>query len=195
MSRKIMPAKIRPRLSIVCGLALLIGSNWVAVQAAAVHKWVDDRGVTHYSDAAPGSPETSVVQLDINTGNSSSSAASESSDHYYSIANQWQRMQQERLQQQQLELQKTALTTTRTTDPGRADYDGEERTTRYVVAYPTRYHRRHGYRKRHPRHHRSYAPYATEQSEACQSGLVSYDKLTRSEHHSLVVEITLNSFN
>ena len=144
------------RLSIVCTLALLIGSNWVAAQAAAVHKWVDDRGITHYSDVAPDAPETGIVQLQISTGNRSSSAASESSDHYYSIANQWQRVQQERLQQQQLELQKTALTATRTTEPMRTDYDDEERTTRYVVAYPARLHRRHGYRKRHPRNHRSY---------------------------------------
>ena len=144
------------RLTIVSALALLIGSNWVAVQAAAVHKWVDDRGITHYSDAAPEESETSVIQLEINTGNRSSNAASEKSDHYYSIANQWQRIQQERLQQQQLELQKAALTATRATDPGRADYDEEDRSTRYVVAYPGKFRRRHGYRKRHPRHHRSY---------------------------------------
>jgi hypothetical protein len=145
------------RLSIVCALALLIGSNWVAVQAAAVHKWVDDKGVTHYSDAAPGAAETSVVQLEISTGDRSTSAASESSDHYYSIANQWQRIQQERLQQQQLELQKAALTATRTTDQEPADYDDEDRTTRYVAAYPARFNRRHGYRKRHSRYHRNNA--------------------------------------
>ena len=149
--------KVMSRLSIVCALALLIGTNWVAVQAAAVHKWVDDRGVTHYSDAAPDAAETSVVQLEISTGNRSTSAASESSDHYYSIANQWQRIQQERLQQQQLELQKAAVTATRTTDRGPTDYDDEERTTRYVAAYPTRLHRRRGYRKRYPRQYRSYA--------------------------------------
>lgn len=145
------------RLTIVCALVLLIGSNWVAVQAAAVHKWVDDRGVTHYSDAAPDAPEISVIELDISTGNSSRTAATEESDHYYSIANQWQRMQQERLQQQQLELQRAALTATRTTDREPADYDDEERTSRYVVAYPAKLYRRHGYRKRHPRHYRSYA--------------------------------------
>jgi hypothetical protein len=147
-----------PRLSIVCALALLIGSPWVAVQAATVHKWVDDRGITHYSDAAPDAAETNVTQFEISTGtgNSSRSAALDKSAHYYSIANQWQRMQQERLQRQQLELQKAALTATRTTDPGRADYDDEARTTRYVVAYPGKFRRRHGYRKRHPRHHRSY---------------------------------------
>ena len=157
LERQFRVYKVMSRLSIVCALALLIGSPWVAVQAAAVHKWVDDRGVTHYSDAAPEAPATSVIELEISTGNSSKSAASEKSDHYYSIANQWQRIQQERLQQQQLELQKAALTATRTSDPGRADYDAEEHTTRYVIAYPAKFRRRHGYRKRHPRHHRSYA--------------------------------------
>ncbi len=167
MSRRIMA-----KLSIVCALALLIGSNWVAVQAAAVHKWVDERGVTHYSDAAPDAADISVVQLEINTGNRSTNAAAETSDHYYSIANQWQRIQQERLQQQQLELQKAALTATRTTDQRRTDYDDEERSTRYVAAYPTRLHRRRGYRKRYPRQHRSY--YHTRQSNPQPASLGSF---------------------
>jgi len=140
----------------MCALALLAGSNSVVVQAAAVHKWVDDRGVTHYSDAVPEALETSAVQLEISTGNSSKNAAAEKSENYYSIANQWQRIQQERLQQQQVELQKAALTATRTTNQRRRDYQDEERTTRYVAAYP-RLHRRRGYRKHYPRQHRSYA--------------------------------------
>ena len=161
-----------PRLSIIYALALLIGSNWVAVQAAAVHKWVDDRGLTHYSDAAPDAAETSVVQLKISTGNRSNSTASKYSDHYYSIANQWQRIQQERLQQQRLELQKAALRATRTTDPVRRDYDDEARTTRYVVAYPGKFYRHHGYRKRHPRYHRNFT--RTRQSDPQPASLGSF---------------------
>ena len=130
------------KLSIVCALALLIGSNWVAVQAAAVHKWVDERGVTHYSDAAPDAADISVVQLEINTGNRSTNAAAETSDHYYS------------------------------TDQRRTDYDDEERSTRYVAAYPTRLHRRRGYRKRYPRQHRSY--YHTRQSNPQPASLGSF---------------------
>ena len=161
-----------PRLTIVSALALLIGSNCVAAQAAAVHKWVDDRGVTHYSDAAPEAHETSIIQLESSTGNGRKRVAAEKPDDYYSIANQWQRIQQERLQQQQLELQKAALISTRTTDQRRTDYDDEERSTRYVAAYPTRLHRRRGYRKRYPRQHRSY--YHTRQSNPQPASLGSF---------------------
>ena len=160
------------RLTIVSALALLIGSNCVAAQAAAVHKWVDDRGVTHYSDAAPEAHETSIIQLESSTGNGRKRVAAEKPDDYYSIANQWQRIQQERLQQQQLELQKAALIATRTTEPARADYADEERSSRYVVAYPGKFHRRHGYRKRHPRHHRSYTH--TRQSNSQPASLGSF---------------------
>jgi len=144
------------RLPIVTALTLLACGNSIGANAAAIHKWVDDMGVTHYSDAAPSSPVTSITQLEINTGNITRTSLSTTSDQYYSIANQWQRLQQERLQRQQLELQRAALNVNRTVEPKRADYSGESHTTRYLVAYPLRKHRRHGYRKYHPRPRRGH---------------------------------------
>ena len=139
------------RLPIVTTLTLLACGNSIDTNAAAIHKWVDGKGVTHYSDAAPSSPVTSATRLEISTGNTTKTALSTTSDQYYSIANQWQRLQQERLQQQQLELQRAAINVNRSVEPKRAEDSDESHTTRYLVAYPTRKHRRHGYPKYHPR--------------------------------------------
>ena len=148
------------RLPIVTALTLLACGNWTGANAAAIHKWVDDKGVTHYSDAAPSSPITSVTRLEISTGNTTKTALSSTSDQYYSIANQWQRVQRERLQQQQLELQRVAINVNKSVDPKRAEDSDESHTARYLVAYPARKHRRHGYPKYHPRPRRGhgYAP-------------------------------------
>jgi hypothetical protein len=135
----------------VTALTLLACGNWIDANAASINKWVDDKGVTHYSDAAPSSPVTSVTQLEISTGNISSTALSTTSDQYYSIANQWQRLQQERLQQQQLELQRAAIYVNRSVEPKRIEDSNESHATRYLVAYPVRKHRRHGYPKYRPR--------------------------------------------
>jgi len=144
------------RLPIVYALTLLTCGNWIGANAAAIHKWVDDKGVTHYSDAAPSSPGISVTSLEINTGNISRTALSPTSDQYYSIANQWQRLQLERLQQQQLELQRAAIKVNRSVESRRTEDSDESHTTRYLVAYPARIHRRHGYPKHHKRPRRSH---------------------------------------
>ena len=144
------------RLPIVTALTLLTCGNWIGANASTIHKWVDDTGVTHYSDAAPSSPVTSATRLEISTGNTTKAALSTTSDQYYSIANQWQRLQRERLQQQQLELQRAAINVNRSVEPKRTEDSDESHTTRYLVAYPVRKHRRHGYPKYHPRPRRGH---------------------------------------
>ena len=144
------------RLPIVYALTLVACANWVGANAAAIHKWVDDNGVTHYSDAAPSSPVTSVTQLEIDTGNITRTSLPTASDQYYSIANQWQRLQRERLQQQQFELQRAAINVNRSVEPARAEDSDEPHTARYLVAYPARKHRRHGYSKYRPRSRRGH---------------------------------------
>ena len=144
------------RFPIVTALTLLACGNSIGANAAAIHKWVDDKGVTHYSDAAPSAPVTSITQLEINTGNITRTSLPTTSDQYYSIANQWQRLQQERLQQQQLELQRAAINVNRSVEPTRAEDSYEPHTTRYLVAYPARKYRRHGYPKYHARPRRDH---------------------------------------
>lgn len=112
------------------------------VQAGAIHKWVDDKGITHYSDEPPEQASNPVTQLDIETGAGTPVAGDGAApDHYYSIANQWQRMQRESELRQQRELQRAELKREqRAVVP---EYR-EVRETRYVAAFPRRHHRRHG---------------------------------------------------
>jgi hypothetical protein len=138
------------RLAIGHAVFLLTLTSYAGAQAAAIHKWVDEQGVTHYSDKAPASPEAGVTQLDISTGEDSRTALAANPDHYYSIANQWQRMNQERLQRQQLELQRAALSVERRAAAQPAVDDSEAGGTSYVIAaYPYRYHRPYRHHLRH----------------------------------------------
>ena len=136
------------RSAIGYAVILLAVAGYGGAQAATIHKWVDERGVTHYSDRVPANPGTSVTLLDISTRDDNRTALTANPDHYYSIANQWQRVNQERLQRQQLELQRAALAAERRAAP-QPIVDESESRTRYVVAYPYRYNR---YHRRH-RHH------------------------------------------
>jgi hypothetical protein len=137
------------RLAIGYAVLLLAVTSYAGVQAAPIHKWVDERGVTHYSDKAPASPEAGVTRLDISTVEDSRTAPAANPDHYYSIANQWQRMNQERLQREQLELQRAALSVEIRAAEQPAIDDSEPRSTRYVIAYPYQYHRRY---RQHVKH-------------------------------------------
>lgn len=126
-------------------LVLLALVGWHSAQAAAIHKWVDEQGLTHYSDEPPQQSQTPVTQLQIETGTATQqSAEGAAPDDYYSIANQWQRMQQESQQRQQRELQRAELKRAVQPAAPAGDYR-ENRKTRYVAAYPRRHHRRRGH--------------------------------------------------
>ena len=131
----------------IYALALLAIASLGAAQAAAIHKWVDDKGVTHYSDAAPQTPATAITRLDIDTHGESPAALTTRADDYYSIANQWQRLHRESLQRQQLELQRAALRNEQPADTEATADHRESATTRYLVAYPRHHHRRYLKRK------------------------------------------------
>jgi hypothetical protein len=149
--------KIMLRLPIVYAWVLLVCGFWPGANAATIHKWVDEQGITHYSDAAPSSPGASVTRLEISTGDNAQNGLSTTADHYYSIANQWQRLQQERLQQQQLELQKAAIDVDRSAEPESAVNSDESHSDRYQVAfYPIQFHRRHGHPGHQPRSRRDH---------------------------------------
>ena len=121
-------------------IALLSMISWGPLQAGDIHKWVDAKGVTHYSDSPPEEPQSIVTTLELETGGSRD-ASPKPADDYYSIANQWQRMHRESLQRQEIALQKAALRNERRTAPAPVQYR-ERESTRYVLAYPKRrYHR------------------------------------------------------
>ena len=143
------------RISIACTLALLTNGLAGGADAATIYKWVDQNGATHYSDHAPDLPVNAVTRIDIDEQGRAVGAPQNTSENYYSIANQWQRINQERLQRLQLELQKakTLVDTTPDRQPARHEYDPE---VGRVVVDSRRSYRRHGYKHgRHWLHDRS----------------------------------------
>lgn len=71
----------------------------VSAAAAVIHKWVDDQGITHYSDEPPSAIDTPVTRIDLPE---TESIQSDTENDYYSIANQWARLHQERLEIEKL---------------------------------------------------------------------------------------------
>jgi len=128
-------------LVLACSVALPVG-------AAAVHKWVDADGVTHYSDKPPDSVETTLIELSEPLAVKTASEDGRPADDYYSISNQWQRMNQERLERDRLNLERERIRAARQT-PAPAATVAEGDNIRYVPIYSGfRFHR-----QRRPRHH------------------------------------------
>ena len=93
------------RMRLKSVLILLLG--WpLAAGAGAVHKWVDADGVTHYSDEAPDAGATEVSLVEVTVGYT---PPADIEDDYYSIANQWKRMQAERLAMAKIKLEREQL--------------------------------------------------------------------------------------
>jgi hypothetical protein len=144
------------RHSLRCLLLIVAGGASIYANAATIHKWVDEKGVTHYSDSAPGTTGTTVTQIEIDTRDVAAQATDRGAGDYYSIANQWQRMNQERLQRQQFELQRAAqsIEAQATRPPAPEQYDSASE--RYAVVYPGQYFRHgHGRPGAKPRGHRA----------------------------------------
>lgn len=94
-------------------IMLLLAAVTLPVYAGSVHKWVDDQGVTHYSDQAPdnysdtnsdnnNAEQVEVIRIDFSDAYRTSSYQ----DNYYSVTNQWARMKEERIERKQLQLEK-----------------------------------------------------------------------------------------
>ncbi len=112
-----------------------------------VHKWVDDDGVTHYSDEAPPSVVTTLIELPEPPRADSAGSSGEPQDDYYSISNQWQRMHQERLERERLNLERERIRVARQAPPAAAKDDDDA--VRYLPVYSG-----FGYYRPHRRHHR-----------------------------------------
>ncbi len=90
-------------------IALLLSAVLLPVQADTVHKWIDAKGVTHYSDHLPEDTYKSAKQITLsNTYNNSNRA--DYREDYYSVTNQWARMREERIERKQRYLDKKKLT-------------------------------------------------------------------------------------
>ena len=139
------------RLPNLLAATLIAGVSGFGAQAAPIHKWVDDKGVTHYSDLPPDAATVPVTQVDIETHVTGARTPARVPDDYYSIANQWQRMNQERQQREQRELQRAANTIEAQALRNPVAPVAEPEPEYRAAVYPRRWHRRHGYK--HRRHH------------------------------------------
>ena len=129
-------------------VAILTSCALLPAYAAEVHKWVDARGTTHYSDAAPASATVEVTLIEVSTSNSATTGGA---NDYYSIANQWQRLHKESIEREKIKLAKARQTATLQQATPRYVYIKEPREKRYVAVFPRFSHRRYGYRRLHKR--------------------------------------------
>ncbi|MEM7564656.1 MAG: DUF4124 domain-containing protein [Pseudomonadota bacterium] len=84
-------------------LALIVFFAVTPVSGSVIHKWVDSNGVTHYSDVAPEAEAASTLDIPV-----ADSARTASTNDYYSIQNQWKRVNQERLAREKREQEQLA---------------------------------------------------------------------------------------
>ena len=137
------------RLIINLTFVLLCIGIFLPLSAAVVHKWVDEKGVTHYSDAAPETPVTTVTKFDL--GNRKPAESSVNND-YYSIKNQWQRLYKERLEQEKLKLEKARQEVALRSAEPRVVYINESREKQTGVVYQGSFYPRHGHLQMHNKH-------------------------------------------
>ena len=137
------------RLIINLTFVLLCSGIFLPVSAAVVHKWVDEKGVTHYSDAAPETPATAVTKIDM--GNRKAAKSSVNND-YYSIKNQWQRLHKERLEQEKLKLEKTRQEAVLRSVEPQVVYINESPEKQAGVVYQGSFYPWHGHGRLHKKH-------------------------------------------
>jgi len=130
------------------GLVLACGVTPHA-SAAAAHKWIDADGVTHYSDKPPNSVETTLIELPERGALETASENGRPADDYYSISNQWQRMNQERVERERLALERAKLRAAQQTPAPTPVVAEDDNDIRYVPVYVG-----FGFHRPHHRHHR-----------------------------------------
>ena len=130
-------------------LTLLMASVLLPAYAAVVHKWVDDKGVTHYSDQAPEASRTEVIRIDVRE---SDSQQADLGSHYYSIKNQWQRVHQERLQRDKLKLEQARQKASVQAARPQVVFINQADDKRYVPVFYGSFYKRH----KRGRHHQKY---------------------------------------
>jgi len=113
--------------------------------AGVVHKWVDEKGITHYADEAPVTGTSEVIQIEP-PGSTGATAGAQGD--YYSIANQWDRMLRERIERAKLKLERDRIKAAKREDIPDKIYLQEPDETRYVTFY-------NGYRGYHRRARKS----------------------------------------
>ena len=127
-------------VKIIINATISISMVLLPAYAGVVHKWVDEKGITHYSDEAPVANISEMMQIE---SPSNTQATAGTQGDYYSIANQWERMHKERLERAKLKLEQDRLKAAKRKDKPDRVYVQERDETRYVTFYDgyRRYHR------------------------------------------------------
>ena len=134
-----------PRLLVTilaCGTAL-------PAFAVGVHKWIDEKGLTHYSDEAPEAIETTLIDLPDPVVRQAVDEDIE--EDYYSISKQWERMNRERLEREKLELERAKIAAARQPPPPKTVYVENSGGDRIIPVYADfRYRKHYRHRKHYP---------------------------------------------
>ena len=121
---------------------------WASMPATAgmVHKWVDAKGITHYSDTPPEITPAQLTQIEVpDVVGTTDKTASD----YYSIANQWQRLHRERLERERLALERAKQKAARQPPAPEIVYvERPDETSRQVIYLGTSRLRHRNYRAR-----------------------------------------------
>jgi len=143
---KILSRIVMQRLINNLTFVLLCSGIFLPVSAAVVHKWVDEKGVTHYSDAAPETPATTVTRIELRD---QMPAKRSVNNDYYSIKSQWQRLHKERLEREKLKLEKARQEAALRSAEPQVVYINEPREEQTAVFYQGWFHPRHGHGRMH----------------------------------------------
>ena len=84
-------------------LSILLTLCVSSASAAQVYTWVDDSGVTHFSETPPAERTTDTQLIDITP---SAAPASNAGNDFYSVVNQADRMEARRLENEKLAAEK-----------------------------------------------------------------------------------------
>jgi hypothetical protein len=132
-------------------VAVFMSCVLLPASATGVFKWVDTKGITHYSDEAPASSTTQVTLIEVPA---TQAVAFDVENDYYSIANQWTRFHEELIKREKIKLEKTRQEAALQPIVPQIVYINEPNANRYGVAYPGFSHRKYGrsryhYKSRH----------------------------------------------
>ena len=141
------------RTSGIC-LPILLTLSASFAGAAQVYTWVDDSGVTHFSETPPAVQVSETQLIEITP---SATPASVADDDFYSVVNQADRMEARRLENEKLaaEKKRTEAEARKTRAEAAAIQQGAYTDSvsdnrRYYPAYP--YYPRYGYHPGRPGH-------------------------------------------
>lgn len=156
---------------------MLLCSICFSAAAATVHRWVDEHGVTHFSDAPPSGDVSDAKTLELSDDFPD---ATDTRSNYYSIANQWERMRTERDEKTRVNLEKARIEAEKAAAVSYSEPASQVREPRYYPAYfPPYGNRARAHRRPYPNiadhPHERYTPGRDRRSVSGKPGRAEYE--------------------